>query len=653
MQNTKHELVNNDACREESACFCGGGNIAEEKSPLWMRQQFITGGIAAALLISGLILEFFTALNIPAQIVFISVIAVSGRDILKKAGHSILKRRLDINCLISIAAFGSFFIGHGEEGAAVVFLFFIAETLEEYTADKAKKSISRLLKLAPETAKVKRDGKEIELHVHEIKIGDITVIRPGEKIPLDGKVLIGHSSINESPITGESLPVEKEEGDEVYAGTMNEEGYLEVSVTRKSEDTVLSRIVKLVEEAERKKSETEKFIDKFARYYTPAVIGLAFGAFLVPTFIMGYPWEVWFYRSLVLLVISCPCALAISTPVAMVSALTSSARHGVLIKGATYLEELNRVKAIAFDKTGTLTKGKLEVTDIAGFNGHSSEEVLSITATLESRSEHPIAKAILKKARSEDIHLKEISRFRAIKGRGLEALISGQKYYAGARNLFNGLSMELPEEISQLESEGKTVVFVANENKAIGAIALGDVLRENAPEVISDLKKLHIKTVMITGDNKKVADSLADKVGIDEYHAELLPEDKVKVVEKLVKKFGSVAMVGDGVNDAPALAVANVGIAMGAIGTDVAIETADIALMHDDLSKIDYLMYLSRKTMHVVKQNVALSILVKGSFTILALMGVINLWVAVAVGDMGLSLAVILNSMRLSRIKGG
>ncbi|HDZ84337.1 MAG TPA: cadmium-translocating P-type ATPase [Nitrospirae bacterium] len=642
--------MNNDSCREESACSCGGGN-AEEKSPLWMRQQLTAGGIAAALLISGLMLEFFTALNIPAQIVFMSVIAVSGRDILKKAGRSILKRRLDINCLIGIAAFGSFFIGHGEEGAAVVFLFFVAETLEEYAADKAKKSISQLLKLAPETAKVKRGGKEIELHVHEIIIGDITVIRPGEKIPLDGKVLTGHSSINESPITGESLPVEKEVGDEVYAGTMNEEGYLEVSVTRKSEDTVLSRIVKLVEEAERKKSETEKFIDKFARYYTPVVIILAFGAFLVPTFILGYSWEIWFYRSLVLLVISCPCALAISTPVAMVSALTSSARHGVLIKGASYLEELSKVKVIAFDKTGTLTKGKLEVTDIIGFNGHSSEEVLSMTATLESRSEHPIAKAILKKAGAENIHLKEISRFRAVKGRGLEALIGGQKYYAGARSLFNGLSMEIPGEISQLESEGKTVVFVANENMAIGAIALGDVLREKAPKVISDLKKLHIKTAMITGDNKKVAGSLAGKVGIDEYHAELLPEDKVKVVEKLVKKFGSVAMVGDGVNDAPALAVANVGIAMGAIGTDVAIETADIALMHDDLSKIDYLMYLSRKTMRVVKQNVSLSILIKGSLTILALLGLINLWVAVAVGDMGLSLAVILNSMRLTRVK--
>jgi Cd2+/Zn2+-exporting ATPase len=638
---------------EEKSCSCCAVDFFEEKPPLWKRRQLITGIIAGILLVSGLILEFFTSLNIIPQVVFLSVIAVAGREILKKAGLSILKRRLDMNCLISIAAFGSFFIGHGEEGAAVIFLFFIAESLEEYAADKARKSISQLLKLAPETARVKEGNTEVELHVHEIKIGDIIVIRPGEKIPLDGRVLAGHSSIDESPITGESIPVEKTEGDEVYAGTMNEEGYLEVKVTKKPEDTVLSRIVKLVEEAERKKSKTEKFVDKFARYYTPSVIVLAFATFIVPTFILGYPWEVWFYRALVLLVVSCPCALAISTPVAMVSALTSSARHGVLIKGASHLEELNRVKAVAFDKTGTLTKGKLEVTDIVGFNKHSREEVLSIAASLESRSEHPIAKAILKKARDENIQLKEISRFRAIKGKGLEAQINGKTYYAGAEKLFEDLSIKLPQEVSRFEQEGKTSIFISDEDRAIGVIALGDKVRDKSPKIISSLKKLNIKTEMITGDNKQVADSLAKRIGIDEYHAQLLPDDKVRVIEKLTNRFGSVAMVGDGVNDAPALAAANVGIAMGAIGSDVAIETADIALMHDDLSKIDYLMYLSRKTMHVVKQNVTASILIKGSFTILALLGLINLWVAVAVGDMGLSLMVILNAMRLTRVKAG
>jgi len=325
---------------------------------------------------SGLIIEFTSDLHLISQLLFASVIAVAGRDILKKALSSILNRRLDMNCLMSIAAIGAFFIGHGEEGAAVIFLFFIAEFLEEYAADKAKKSIGDLMHLAPETANVKRDGNELNLHVHEINRGDIVLIRPGEKIPLDGKVVQGHSSVNEAPITGESVPANKTEGDEVYAGTLNEDGYLEIGVTRMSEETVLSRIVKLVEEAEKKKSDTERYIDRFARYYTPAVIGLAFAVFLVPTFFLGLPWETWFYRSLVLLVVSCPCALSISTPVAMVSAITGAARHGVLIKGATFIEELSKVRTFTFDKTGTLTKGKLEITDIIGLNGHTKSEVL-------------------------------------------------------------------------------------------------------------------------------------------------------------------------------------------------------------------------------------------------------------------------------------
>jgi Cd2+/Zn2+-exporting ATPase len=639
------------ACNDERTCSCCAVDFFEEKPPFWRRGKLIAGSVAGIFLVSGLIVNFLTSLNIVAQILYIMVIAVAGKDILLKAGRSLIKRRLDMNCLMSLAAFGAFFIGHGEEGAAVIFLFFIAESLEEYAADNAKKSMSQLLSLAPETVKVKKNGREMEMHTHDVAVSDVFIVRPGEKVPLDGMVVTGRSSINESPITGESIPAEKSGGDTVYAGTLNEEGYLEVKVTRKSEDTVLSRIVKLVEEAEKKKSKTEKFIDKFARFYTPSVIGLSFAAFIIPTFLLGGAWDTWFYRALVLLVVSCPCALAISTPVAMVSAITSAAGQGVLIKGAAFIEELNKTHVFAFDKTGTLTRGKMEVTDIVGFNNHSKNGVLSIAASLESRSEHPLARAITEHAAVNGVQLKEITDFRSIKGKGLRGEIDGKIYYAGAKNLFDDLSIKAPDELFRFEAEGKTSVLISNEDTAIGVIALGDMVREKASKIISDLKTLNIRTWMLTGDNKKVARSLAEKIGIDEYYAELLPEDKVEVVDTLADKFGRVAMVGEGVNDAPALAAAGVGIAMGTVGSDIAIETADIALMHDDLSRIEYLILLCRKTMDVVKQNVTVSILVKGSFTFLALAGLINLWVAVGIGDMGLSLAVILNALRLTRVK--
>ena len=640
-----------NACRDETTCSCCATDMFKEKPPFWKRRKLITGGAAGLLMVAGLIINSLTGLDIAAQILYVLVVAVAGKDILLKAGRSVLKRRLDMNCLMSLAAAGAFFIGHGEEGAAVIFLFFVAEGLEEYAGDNAKQSIHRLLSLAPDTAWVKKGAGETELHTHEIHIGDIIVIRPGEKIPLDGIVVTGHSYVNEAPITGESAPAGKTEGDKVYAGTLNEEGYLEVTVTKKADDTVLSRIVKLVGEAERKKSKTEKFIDKFARIYTPVVISTAFAAFLIPTFILGLPWDVWLYRSLVLLVISCPCALAISTPVAMVSALTSAARHGVLIKGATYIEELSKIKAFAFDKTGTLTSGRLDVTDIIGLNGRSPDNVLAIAASLESRSGHPIAKAILKKAAEQGTRLQQVTAFRAIKGKGLRAEIHGDIYYAGAKNLFDEMSVKAPDELLRLEAEGKTSILISHENRILGIIALGDRMRDHAPATIRDLKKLNIRTELLTGDNKEVAAALADITGVHEYYAGLLPEDKVEVIEKLADRFGSVAMVGDGVNDAPSLAAANVGIAMGTAGADVAIETADIALMHDDLSKIDYLIHLSKKTMMVVKQNVTASIIIKGSLTVLALMGFISLWVAVAVGDMGLSLAVISNAIRLTRVR--
>jgi Cd2+/Zn2+-exporting ATPase len=474
------------------------------------------------------------------------------------------------------------------------------------------------MKLAPEVAFVKRDEEETTVHVHDINLEEILVVRPGGKIPLDGEVVRGVSSVNQAPITGESIPVTKRVGDEVYAGTINNEGFLEIEVTKRSDETMLSKIVKLVEEAQEIKSPTEKFIDRFSRYYTPSVMLFALGVATIPTLAFGLPLNEWLYKALVLLVVSCPCALAISTPVAMVSGMTSAARNGVLIKGSAYVEEISKIKVFAFDKTGTLTEGRLEVTDVVGF-GHSREDVLRKAACLEAMSEHPIAKAVVRAADEEGYQVSDVN---------------------------------AEEQVQALENEGKTVILVGTEQGAIGVIAVMDRIRDAAIESIAELKHRGIRTEMITWDNERTAHAIATTIGVDEYHAELLPHDKVTVIDNhLATDFGHVAMVGDGINDAPALASADVGIAMGAIGSDVALETADIALIHDDIDKLPYLIKLSRKTMDIVKQNVITSLMIKVSFAILAFPGLVTLWLAVAIGDMGLSLAVILNSMRLSLLE--
>lgn len=620
--------------------------------PSWKSKNVIIIAISAVLFSVGLMLEFILKLWIFAEVFFSITVIISGYSIAKEGFFSLLfRRRLSIDLLIIMAALGSFFIGHGEEGAAVVFLFNIAEFLEVYAGERAKRSIASLMKIAPEVATVKKDGKEVKVPVGEVEVNEIIVVRPGEKIPLDGVVINGISSVDQSPITGESMPVTKQIGDEVYSGTINNEGFLEIKVTKRSDETLLSKIVKFVAEAQKKRSPTERFIDKFSKFYTPSVMLLALIVATIPTFVFGFPFDEWFYKALVLLVVSCPCALAISTPVAMVSAITSAARNGVLIKGSSYVEEVSKIKIFAFDKTGTLTEGKLEVTDIISF-GESKESVLEVAASLEVLSEHPIAKAIVEKAKNEKVRLRLVHNFKAIAGKGVTGKIRGNTHYVGNRRLFKELKIDLPEEhFSKLENEGKTVITVGTARKIMGLIAVMDKIRDATIETVHKLKEMGIKTVMITGDNERTAQAIAKRIGISEYRAELLPEDKVKMVQKLGNNHGHIAMVGDGVNDAPALASANVGIAMGAIGSDVSLETADIALMQDDLSKLPYLVKLSEKTLKIVKENVLASILIKGSFSVLVFPGFVTLWLAVAIGDMGLSLAVILNAMRLSKVK--
>ncbi|MBI2135471.1 cadmium-translocating P-type ATPase [Candidatus Woesearchaeota archaeon] len=634
----------------EKSCSTCATDIFEEKKPLWKQKKILIILISGIILGIGLYLEFLTEQHLSAQILFLAVVIVSGYSIIMKGILSVWKRQLDMNFLMSIAAIGAFLIGHGEEGAAVILLFFLAEFLEDYAADRARKSISSLLKLVPETATVKRKGKENNVHVHEIGVGEIIIVKPGDRIPLDGAVVSGFSSVNQAPITGESMPVSKTKGSEVFAGTINEEGYLEIKVTKRSDETTISKIIKFVEQAQKQKSKTEAFIDKFAIYYTPVVIILAFLTLVIPILAFNQPFGTWFYRALVLLVVSCPCALAISTPISMVSGITSAARNGVLIKAGNYIEEIKNVKVVVFDKTGTLTEGKPEVTDIVALNKYPENEILKIAASLESKSKHPIAEAIIRNSGLRKIKFAKVSEFKSIAGRGIKGKIRNKWFYIGNKTFFKENKIGYPDkEINKLENDGKTTVLVGNSNQIIGIIAQMDKIRGASYSTVKELKEKGIKTVMLTGDNEEVARAVSKKLAIDECYPKLLPEEKVEIVEKLTREYEHVVMIGDGVNDAPALAKAHVSIAMGAIGSDVAIETADIALMHDDLSKVNYLIGLSRKTMSVVKQNVSASILIKCSFAILAFPGIIPLWMAVVVGDMGLSLAVILNALRIGR----
>lgn len=625
---------------EHSCTACAAG--VHEKLPA---ARIAAGGL---LLLSGLYAEFILQSYYPAQVLFLLVVLVSGREIISSGIRSALRLRLNINTLITIAAAGAFATGHGEEGAVVVYLFFIAELLEEYASRRARKSISELMAMAPETARVLRDGTEKLVHVHEVEVGEIVSVKPGERIPLDGVVVSGSSHVNQAPITGESTPVPKHAGMQVFAGTINQEGYLEIRVTKRSEESTLSKIAKLVEQAQSRKTRIEAFVDRFARRYTPAVIVSAALLATLPPLLLGEPFEKWLYRSLVLLVVACPCALAISTPVSMVSAITSAARNGVLIKGGNFIEVLKDARVVVFDKTGTLTKGRIRVAQVVGITA-SEDEVLRLAGAVEQRSEHPIARAIAEAAGAR-YSLPEVEEFVSLPGRGVKAVIDGVEYLAGSRAFFEELRIAVPEAAAELEAEGMSVVLLGRGGEVLGVIGLRDEPRENARETVEALHRLGLRVVMLTGDNRRSAEAIARELGIEEFHAELLPQDKLRIVEELQRQ-GVVLMVGDGVNDAPALARADVGIAMGAAGSDMAIESSDIALMHDDISRVTYLLELSRRTMSVVRQNVTASIVIKGSLALLAFPGFVTLWIAVGVGDMGLSLAVILNALRIAKVR--
>ena len=577
-------------------------------------------------------------------------IAVGGRGTVRKGWIALRTWTLNINLLMSIAVLGAIAIGEWPEAAMVVWLFGIAEALEAMSLDRARDAIRGLMTLVPETASVRQDdGSWRDVSADAVALGARVRFKPGERVALDGTIVAGHSTVNQAPITGESLPVEKQIGDLVFAGSLNERGVIEVEVTSRKGDTTLDRIAKAVQSGYAQRAPTQRFVDQFARYYTPAVLVVAIAVAVGLPLGLGHPWRASIYTALVLLVIACPCALVISTPVTVVSGLAAAARRGILVKGGLYLELGHRLKFLAMDKTGTLTHGTPTLTDIVPIrSGMSTDEALEISANLNALSEHPVASAIVKSYRGK--FSKEVTEFEALAGRGVKGRIGDTMWYLGNHRLAEQLrvcSPALEEVLDGFERQAKTAVVLATEREAVAVLAVSDTVRDSSREAVDLLKAMGVKAIMLTGDNSKTAQAVAALVGIDEVNGDLLPEEKLDAVSALAKT-GSVGMVGDGINDAPALARADIGFAMGAAGTDTAIETADVALMTDDLRKIPEFIRLSKRTHRIMWQNVTFAIVVKAVFFALTLSGYTSLWLAVF-ADMGASLIVVGNGLRILR----
>ena len=580
-------------------------------------------------------------------------IFTGGLSTYKKGWIALKNRNLNMNALMSIAVTGGMAIGHWPEAAMVMFLFELAEVIEAKSLDRARNAIRGLMDLAPETATVRQaDGSWTELPAKAIAKGSVVRVRPGERIALDGQITSGRSAINQAPITGESLPVEKAEGDQVFAGTINETGSFEYKVTAGASDSTLARIIHAVESAQGSRAPTQRFVDQFARVYTPAVFAVAVLVAVVPPLAFGGAWFDWVYKALVLLVIACPCALVISTPVTIVSGLAAAARRGILIKGGVYLEGGRKLKALALDKTGTLTHGKPEQTDFVPLIG-DAQEVVAWAASLAARSDHPVSQAIARKANRDGVSLQEVDDFAALPGRGVRGRIAGRMLQMGNHRLAKELDLSevaLQSRLEALESQGKTAILLMNETTVLGIFAVADTVKETSREAVADLQSLGVRTLMLTGDNQHTADAIAAQVGITEARGDQLPEDKLKTIEGLIGGEGQVGMVGDGINDSPALARSDIGFAMGAAGTDTAIETADVALMDDDLRKIPTFIRLSRTTTSILTQNIVLALGIKAVFLVLTFTGHATMWMAVF-ADMGASMLVVFNGLRLLKFK--
>ena len=655
----------------------------------WASAVLVTAGFLAEFLLPGLNPVVGSLLGsdvLLADAFFVVGVVVAGQPIVRGGYYSLKALNLDIDLLMSVAIFGavSASIAFGErlffEAATLAVLFSVSELLETYSMDRARNSLEELMDLSPDQATVRREGTEVTIPVEDVRVGDTVVVRPGEKIPMDGVVNDGESAVNQAPITGESVPVDKTEGEDVYAGTINEEGYLEVEVTAEATENTLARIVEMVEDAQSNQTDREQFVERFASYYTPVVVGAGILIGVVPPLFFGASWPTWILRGLTLFVLACPCAFVISTPVSVVSGVTSAAKHGVLVKGGNHLEAMGDVEAVALDKTGTLTKGELTVTDVVPIGDASQTDVLRCARGLESRSEHPIGDAIVDEATDRDVQAAPVADFESVTGKGVTADLDGETHYAGKPGFFEELGFDLShvhattdggvvtqtsrercertdcldlleDLVPRLQTEGKTVVLVGTEDELEGVIAVADEVRPEASAAVQRLRDFGVDhVVMLTGDNERTAGAIAEQVGVDDYRAQLLPEQKVEAVEDLTERYDATAMVGDGVNDAPALATATVGVAMGAAGTDTALETADIALMGDDLTRLPYLYDLSHRANGVIRQNVWASLVAKAILAAGVPIGLVPIWLAVLVGDAGMTTAVTGNAMRLSRV---
>jgi len=694
---TRESLV--DAIEEAGYEVTDGGETEARSRDIWLGPRALKTWASGLLLVVGLaflfvapsanvtVISLLGTAHSVADVAFLAGTAVGGEIILRNGLRSARQRSLDIDFLMSTAVLGavaaSLFFAEGLyfEAATLAVLFNVAELLEDYSMDRARTSLRELMDLSPDEARVRRgpDGETVTVPADEVRAGETVVVRPGETVPVDGRVTDGESALDQSPVTGESIPVDKTVGDEVYAGTLNETGYLEVETTAPAGEHTLSRIVDLVADAQANRTEREQFVDRFAGYYTPVVVTLAVFATVVPPLAFGAAWSTWFVRGLTLLVLACPCAFVISTPVSVVSGITSAARNGVLIKGGNHLEAMGEVDAVALDKTGTITRGELTVTDVIPLNDNTEADVLACARGLESRSEHPVGEAIVDHARERDVPAGTVGEFEALAGKGVRATVAGTPHYAGKPGLFESLGFDLShvhattdggvvtaksrdlcernrcldlleDTVPALQAEGKTVVLVGTGEELEGVIAVSDEIRPGAREMVERLHALGVdRVVMLTGDNERTARAIARDVGVDDFRAELLPEDKVDAVRELDDGDG-VAMVGDGINDAPALATATVGVAMGAAGTDTALETADIALMGDDIGKLPYLRDLSARANGVIRQNIWASLGIKALLVALVPFGYVPIWVAVLVGDAGMTVGITGNAMRLSRV---